>query len=64
MQIFSMLTACIVLYYVFELDLTVDCRDFKKKSNLGLFSTDLLFSLNLGNKGRGREKETMSPKGH
>lgn len=22
---------CIVLYYVFELDLTVDCRDFKKK---------------------------------
>lgn len=66
MQICSMLTACIVLYYVFELDLTVDCRDFKKKkkSNLGLFSTDLLFSLNLGNKGRGREKETMSPKGH
>lgn len=31
MQICSMLTACIVLYYVFELDLTVDCRDFKKK---------------------------------
>lgn len=57
MQICSMLTACIVLYYIFELDLTV-------VSNLGLFSTDLLFSLNLGNKGRGREKETMSPKGH
>lgn len=31
MQICSMLSACIVLYYVFELDLTVDCRDFKKK---------------------------------
>lgn len=53
---------CIVL--CFWVNLTVDCRDFKKKSNLGLFSTDLLFSLNLGNKGRGREKGTMSPKGH